>query len=251
MSTSKPDSRQLAFKPAILYLSVMDQRVVSEPAEQADRWARRKGKLQLEATDRLRSMIVAGELRPGEPLREVRLSERLGVSRTPIREALRTLAAEGMVDLLPNRSAVVAKLHSPDIGQLFDVVGVLEALAGELACARITEAEIAEIADIYSKMVNNYERCEREPYLALNHLIHRRVVEIAGSPVLLSTWQSLLPRVERGRALANLDPNRWLAAVAEHSRMLAALAARDGATLARLTREHFTNGLRYIPAGDD
>ena len=82
-------------------------------------WARRKGKLQLEATDRLRSMIVAGELRPGEPLREVRLSERLGVSRTPIREALRTLAAEGLVDLLPNRSAVVAKLHSPDIGQLF------------------------------------------------------------------------------------------------------------------------------------
>jgi DNA-binding GntR family transcriptional regulator len=211
----------------------------------------RKGKLHLEATEALRSLIVSGALRPGERLREVRLCEALGVSRTPVREALRTLAAEGMVDLLPNRSAVVAELRSPDIAQLFDVVGALEALAGELACRRVTEAEIAEIAEIYSNMVMNYERGDRAPYLELNHRIHRRVVEIAGNPVLLSTWQSLLPRVERARALANLDPGRWIAAVAEHSRMLAALAARDGATLARLTREHFDNGLRYVPTGQD
>ena len=68
------------------------------------------------------------------------------MSRTPVREALRTLAAEGLVDLLPNRSVVVVKLHTPDLDHLFDVVGALEALAAELACKRITEAEIAEIA---------------------------------------------------------------------------------------------------------
>ncbi|GLQ57655.1 hypothetical protein GCM10010862_49140 [Devosia nitrariae] len=195
-------------------------------------------------------MIVSGELPPGERLREVRICNQLGVSRTPVREAFRTLAAEGMVELLPNRSVVVAQLRSPDVEHLYQVVAALEALAGELACQRINEAEIAEIAAIHSDMVGCYERRERSAYLDLNHLIHRRVVEIASNPVLLATWESLLPRVERARAIANLEPSRWIAAVHEHSKMFAALAARDGALLARLTREHFMNGLKFVPTGD-
>src|SRR5262245_14777048 len=165
--------------------------------------SRRRGKLHAEVADRLRAMIVAGDLRPGERLREVQLCDRLHVSRTPIREALRTLAAEGMVTLLPNRSTVVAKLRAPDLEHIYMVVGALEALAGELACQRITESEVAELFDVYSKMVQSYERGERAAYLQFNHRIHRRVVEIADNPVLLASWQALLPRVERARGLAN------------------------------------------------
>jgi DNA-binding GntR family transcriptional regulator len=152
-----------------------------------------------------------------------------------------------MVELLPNRSVVVAGLRSQDTGELYEVVAALEALAGELACQRINEAQIAEIAGIHSEMLGCYERRERAAYLDLNHQIHRRIVEIAGNSVLLSTWESLVPRVERARAIANLDPSRWLAAVYEHSKMLTALARRDGSTLAQLTREHFLNGLKYVP----
>jgi DNA-binding GntR family transcriptional regulator len=244
---------QIAFEQTFAYLSMMNTNV-AEPgkwAEPSQDGEARRGRLHGVATTRLRAMIVSGELPPGSRLREVQICSQLGVSRTPVREAFRTLAAEGMVELLPNRSVIVAKLHLPDVEHLYRVVAALEALAGELACERITREEVAEIASIHSEMLGCYERRERGAYLEFNHKIHRRVVEIADNPVLFSTWKSLIPRVERARAIANLDPSRWIAAVHEHSKMLAALAARDGELLARLTREHFLNGLQFVPAGGD
>ena len=208
--------------------------------------SRRKGQLHTEAAGRLRNMILSGELPPGARLRELHLCEQLGVSRTPIREALRTLAAEGLVDLLPNRSVVVSQLHAPDIEHLFVVFGAIEALAAELACQRITEGEIAEIGRLLAEMVDCHARKERAPYMRINQQIHQRTVEIAANPVLHSVWQSLVPRVERARALPNLDTDRWTGALFEHTKMFTVLAARDGKQLAQLTREHFLNSLPFL-----
>jgi DNA-binding GntR family transcriptional regulator len=210
--------------------------------------SRRKGHLHLGAATRLRAMITSGELPPGTRLREVQLCEKLGVSRTPLREALRTLAAEGLVNQLPNRSMVVAELNAPDIEHLYRVFGAVEGLAGELACERVTEAQLAEMGRLLSRMADLHERGERGEYMRINQQIHRMVIDIAANPVLLSVWQSLAPRVERARALANLDRSRWTAALIEHTKMFAALAARDGAQLRRLASEHFLNGLPYIAA---
>lgn len=207
---------------------------------------RRRGHLHLEAAARLREMILTGELPPGARLREMQLCEQLGVSRTPVREAFRTLAAEGLVELLPNRSVLVAQLQAPDIEHLFLVFGTLEGLAAELACARVRETQLAAMGRLLSRMVDLHQKGERATYLTINQQIHRMVVDIAANPVLTATWQSLAPRVERARALANLDPGRWTAALFEHSKMFAALAARDGELLSRLTREHFMNGLPYV-----
>ena len=207
---------------------------------------RRKGQLHTEAASRLRSMILSGELPPGSRMRELQLCEQLGVSRTPVREALRTLAAEGLVELLPNRSVVVSQLHAPDLEHLFVVFGAVEGLAAELACQRITEAEIAEIGRLLAEMIDYHARKERAPYMRINQLIHQRTVEIAANPVLLSVWQSLVPRVERARALANLDTGRWTGALFEHTKMFTVLAARDGKLLAQLTREHFLNSLPFL-----
>ncbi|WP_375599105.1 GntR family transcriptional regulator [Devosia sp. Naph2] len=207
---------------------------------------RRKGQLHTEAAGRLRSMILSGELPPGSRMRELQLCEQLGVSRTPVREALRTLAAEGLVDLLPNRSVVVSQLHAPDLEHLFVVFGAVEGLAAELACQRITEAEIAEIGRLLAEMVDCHARKERAPYMRINQQIHQRTVEIAANPVLHSVWQSLVPRVERARALANLDTGRWTSALFEHTKMFTVLAARDGKQLAQLTREHFLNSLPFL-----
>ncbi len=208
--------------------------------------ARRKGQLHTEAAGRLRSMILSGELPPGSRLREIQLCEQLGVSRTPVREALRTLAAEGLVDLLPNRSVVVSQLHAPDLEHLFVVFGAVEGLAAELACQRITEGEIVEIGRLLSEMVDYHARKERAPYMRINQRIHQRTVEIAANPVLHSVWQSLVPRVERARALANLDTGRWTGALFEHTKMFTVLAARDGKLLGQLTREHFLNSLPFL-----
>jgi DNA-binding GntR family transcriptional regulator len=209
---------------------------------------RRKGHLHLGAATRLRAMITSGELPPGTRLREVQLGEKLGVSRTPLREALRTLAAEGLVNQLPNRSMVVAELNAPDIEHLYRVFGAVEGLAGELAAERITEAQLAEMGRLLSRMVELHGAGERAEYMRINQEIHRMVIDIAANPVLLSVWQSLAPRVERARALSNLDRSRWTGALIEHTRMFAALAARDGALLRRLASEHFLNGLPYIAA---
>lgn len=205
--------------------------------------APRRGQLHGNAVSALRKMILTGELVPGERLREVVLCTQLGVSRTPVREAFRTLAAEGLVKLLPNRSVVVAELDDTEIAHLYDVFGALEGLAGELACKRIGDGEIAAIASLHHEMVGLHQSGERANYLAVNHTIHRRIVEASGNPVLISMWELLLPRVERARALANLRPERWMEAVYEHARIFAALAKRDGPLLSALIREHFTNGL--------
>src|ERR1700682_2844114 len=107
---------------------------------------------------RLRDMIVEGALKPAQKVPEAELCERFGVSRTPMREALKVMAAEGLVNLLPNRGAVVAKITQQEIDELFPIMGALEALAGELACARIDERALAEIRRLHQTMVEHYNR---------------------------------------------------------------------------------------------
>jgi DNA-binding GntR family transcriptional regulator len=209
---------------------------------------KRKGKLHVGAVEALREMIVSGALAPCQKLREQELCERLGISRTPLREALRTLAAQGLVILTQNRGAEVAPLTLDDIVALFDVVGTLEALAARLACAGMSDEAIAEIGMLHYRMLRHQIRGELPDYFLLNQQIHRALIEGARNPVLLSIWEMLSARVERAKYLPNLQGGRWKAAMQEHEAMLAALIARDGETLARLMQDHFANGLATILA---
>ena len=102
---------------------------------------------------RLRDLITEGDLAPGARLNERALCERLGVSRTPLREAFRLLAADGLVTLAPNRGAIVTELSLRDVRESFDVMSGLEALSGELACRHVTDAEIAEIKALTFEML--------------------------------------------------------------------------------------------------
>lgn len=209
---------------------------------------RRKGRLHVATVETLRQMIVSGTLPPGQKLREQELCDRLGVSRTPLREALRTLAAQGLVTLSQNRGAEVAPLTLDDIAQLFDVVATLEALAARLACSTISDEEIAEIGLRHYRMRLHHARGELPEYFALNQQIHRALIEAARNPVLLDIWEMMSSRVERAKYLPNLQGERWHAAMSEHDVMLAALLARDGEALSCLLRQHFANGLATVLA---
>lgn len=209
---------------------------------------RRKGRLHVATVEALRQLIVTGELRPGQKLREQELCERLGVSRTPLREALRTLAAQGLVTLTENRGAEVAPLTLDDITALFEVVGALEALAARLACRAMSEEAIAEVGVLHYRMLLHHVRQELPAYFALNQQIHRALIEGARNPVLLAVWDMLSARVERAKYLPNLQGGRWKAAMQEHEDMLAALVARDGERLARQIEAHFANGLATVLA---
>jgi DNA-binding GntR family transcriptional regulator len=190
---------------------------------------------------RLRDLIVEGILAPGARIAERQLCESLGVSRTPLREALKVLASEGLVELLPNRGARVARLDERDVEDMFQVMGALEALAGALACAHMTEAELAEIAALHYEMLAQYTRRKLPEYFRLNQAIHAAIVAAARNPILAATYQSLAGRIRRARYLANLSEERWRNAVEEHEAILQALQARDGARLARLLEDHLRN----------
>lgn len=195
-----------------------------------------------ELVARLRDLIVEGELAPGMRLNERLLCERFGVSRTPLREAVKVLASEDLVQLLPNRGAVVTALTGNDLQFLFEVIGSLEALAGELACQRIDDAGLAEIRALHYQMVLHHTRGELPEYFRFNQQIHEKIVSAAGNPVLTATYRSLSGRLRRARYMANLKSHdRWDDAVREHGEILEYLAARDGLRLRDLLRRHLTN----------
>ncbi len=195
------------------------------------------------AADRLRDMIVEGELAPGERVREQALCDRLGVSRTPLREAMKMLAAEGLVTLQPNRGAMVSDPTPTDIADTFKVIGALEALAGELACERVKENDVAEIRVLHYQMALHQTRGELREYFRLNQRIHERLVELSGNRVLIEEHRQLGGRIRRQRFVANRSGTRWEQAMREHEEMLDALAARDGRRLADILRLHLDNKL--------
>ena len=199
-----------------------------------------------ELADRLRHMIVEGELAPGEKLSEKDLCGRFGVSRTPLREAMKVLATEGLVLLTPNRGSAVAKLTLADLDEAFPVMGALEALSGELACRHITDAEVARIRELHERMVRKYQAGALRDYFKLNEQIHQLILTAARNPTLAQMQLSLSGRVRRARYMANMSPLRWSKAVAEHEKILEALAARHGKSLAVLLKEHLANKLETV-----
>ena len=194
----------------------------------------------------LRDMIVSGELKPGDKVPEAALCVRFGVSRTPLREATKVLAAEGLLQLLPSRGAVVAKITSAEIEELFPIMGVLEGLAGELACKKASDAEIAAIRQMHDEMIGFYRRREYAPYAKLNRAIHEALFAAARSPVLTGYFNNLIIRTHAVRFIARRSIERWSEAVEDHEKMMAALEARNGRLLGELLREHLRQKIAVI-----
>jgi len=224
----------------------LDALLAGEAADGDD--ARRKGALHGGVVGRLRSLIITGQLAPGERLNERELCERLGVSRTPVREAIRTLTQEGLLQARPNRSPVVAPLDAAQVSALIEVVATIEALAGELAAARISDAGLAELGILHYTMMRHHARDELPGYFEANKAFHRRIVETSGNPVLVWIWELLALRVDRARFASNLWPTRWKKATDEHAGILKRLSARDAPATAAAMRSHVRNGLSVVVA---
>jgi DNA-binding GntR family transcriptional regulator len=188
--------------------------------------------------EQMQQMIIEGALAPGTRLNERLLCEKLGVSRTPLREALKILAALGLVELLPNRGAAVVQLSPKDIAETFEVISHLESMAGELACARITDPEIDEIRTLHSEMLECHARRDLPAYYRANQGIHDLINRAARNEVLRQIYTTVNSRVKALRFSSNSDPERWDAAVREHTLMIEALEARDGKRLAAILESH-------------
>ena len=199
-----------------------------------------------EVADRLRDLITRGDLSPGERLNERVLTERFGISRTPLREAIKILSAEGLVNLLPNRGAAVTTITLTDAEDLFQVMAVLEALAGELACQRATNADIAEVEDLHKRMRAFYAKGELADYFEFNQRIHQKIIDCAGNKELTDAYRRISVRIRRARYMANLSSPRWNEAMDEHEQILDALVRRDSARLTALLKTHLANKFEVI-----
>ena len=198
------------------------------------------------AAERLRTLIIEGELAPGARLNERELSERLGVSRTPLREAFRMLAADGLLVQLPNRGAQVVSLSREDARHAFEVMATLEGLSGELAASRVTDADIADLGALQQEMEQAHARRDLPNYYRVNRAIHDRINAIAGNPVLTHTFKTLNARLHALRFRSNLVQAKWDQAVKEHREMVEALAARDGGRLRDLLIRHVRTKQRTV-----
>lgn len=196
--------------------------------------------------ERVRALIQEGEIAAGERISERDLCARFEVSRTPLREALKVLAAEGWVRLTPNRGASAAGLTVEDMEEAFPVMGALEALAGELACANATDAEIEAVLALHHEMRARWRDGDRPAYFRLNERIHLAIAESAKNPTLAQMQRGLDGRVRRGRYQANISRKRWDQAMAEHEEIAAALSRRDGPRLATTLRRHLANKLTAL-----
>jgi DNA-binding GntR family transcriptional regulator len=192
-----------------------------------------------EVLSRLRDVIVEGRLPPGARIPERELCAEMGVSRTPLREALKVLAAEGLIDLLPNRGARVRRFTDEDVRNLFEILAALESAAGRLACSRIAEAEIAAIERLHYEMYGHYMRRDLPAYFRLNQAIHLSIVAAARNAALKETYQAFTARMRQFRYSANtIARDRWGEAMREHEQMLDALRRRNGEELASILFHH-------------
>lgn len=186
----------------------------------------------------IRDMVHAGELRPGDKIPEQALCTRFDVSRTPLREALKVLAAEGMLQLLPRRGAIVARVSAEEIDELFPIMAALESLAGELVCKRLTTEGLVRLRMLHDGMMEAYA-CGDEPrYLKNNRSFHETLVALTGNTTLNALYTRILARTRAFRFVARKRRAHWTAAIAEHRAIMDALDKRNGARLSRLLKGH-------------
>jgi DNA-binding GntR family transcriptional regulator len=201
-----------------------------------------------EAADRLRELILSSRLAPGERVNELELSEEFGISRTPLREAIKILAAEGLLETLPNHGARVAQISARELEEMIEVVAALEGSAGELACRTITDEEIAAIARDHAAMIDAYRGGDEAEYFARNRAIHNAIMAASRNGTLENLYHSMSGRIQRARYSAHKTPEQWKQAVEEHEDMMTALRARDGEGLAAVLRRHVRSKVPVIAA---
>lgn len=199
----------------------------------------KRSTLHADVVEYLRDKIISGELSAGESVPERQLSADLDISRTPLREALKVLEAEGMIKILPYRGAIVAEISPEEADEILAVLSALEQFAAIPACQKMNDSNMAYFLDTHDRMISHYEACDLSSYVKENINFHETIVVCSENATALKTYQTLNNRVLRLRYSSNLRREDWARSVSEHESMMAAIKARDGQVLARLLADHY------------
>lgn len=228
MSELAPRTRlRTRFKPARLKLSSDHSK---RPIERMS--------LHDQLVAKVREMIVNGELQAGAPLPERMLCETFGVSRTPLREAFKILANEGLIELRSHRTPVITPINRDEIANIFDIMVALDGVAGIRAATLASDADIARLDAMHERLIQLHRDAARTAYFRLNQEIHVEITRLARNPVLLNIWTTLHANIFRARAVANYDARRWTESVEEHESFMALLRLRDAPGFAAALSAH-------------
>lgn len=204
--------------------------------------------LAVQVADSLRVLILEGSLEGGEKIRERELTERFGVSRTPLREAMKILAAEGLLELIPNRGAIISKPTEAELADAFPIQAALEGIAGAQAAERATAEELTRIADLTRTLQGAFDAGDRPGYFAINQQIHDAILRASRNETLIRTHATVACKVHRARYQANLARSRWERAISEHRQIAEALLARRADEVNVLLRDHLLAKLDAVLA---
>lgn len=191
-----------------------------------------------EVVERMRDMVIEGRLTPNERINETELCRRLGVSRTPVREAIKTLASEGLIELVRNKGAIVKRLGVAEIIDMLEAVAVMERFAAKTGVERGSDDEIAAVVAMHKRMRAHFKSGDRLPYYKLNQSIHAAIVGLAHNQTIANAHETLQMRLRRIRYIGNERPTSWSGAMREHEVIIKALKQRDGDQLCAALDKH-------------
>jgi DNA-binding GntR family transcriptional regulator len=189
----------------------------------------------------LREAIINRQLEPGERMMEIQLAEEMGVSRTPVREAIRKLELEGLVVMVPRKGAYVAGLSLKEVADVFEIRRALEGLAAELAVDRITDAELENLERYLVKIADEIDRGDLNKVIETDTDFHTLLYEASRNQRLSQIINNLREHIQRFRATSLSHPGRMKEALEEHRRIVEAISSRDSETARRLAQEHIEN----------
>ena len=193
----------------------------------------------------MRSLIVESYIKPGQRVPELEISKDMGVSRTPIREALKVLASEGLVELLPLRGAVVKSFSAKDAADMLEVMGMLESFAAQKAC-QAEQKRIDHVLAMHEKMKVLYTKGKRPEYFELNQKIHDALVDMADNESLSMVHNTLSKRMRSLRYSGNSTPDHWRGALDDHELIAQALGQRDAKKMKKAVEAHFENTIKRV-----
>ncbi len=194
-----------------------------------------------EVAERLRQRIFARDLEPGSWIDELRLAEEYGISRTPLREALKVLAAEGLVTMKVRRGAYVTEVNDKDLADVYHLLSLMESDAAAEVARRASPADLKELVQLHRDL--SKAQSDREKFFALNERFHVRLLELADNRWRMQMVADLRKVMKLNRHNSLLKTGRLQDSLNEHQALMDALLARDAELAGQRMREHFANGL--------
>ncbi|MBL7205742.1 MAG: GntR family transcriptional regulator [Desulfobacteraceae bacterium] len=194
--------------------------------------------LHQEIVSQIHEMISKGVLVRGQKIDEKRLCESMGVSRTPVREALRLLKSDGLIDLIPHKGAYVSQPCIEEINDMFEVMSVLEGTCARLAVANMKGKDFKRIESLHEELEEHYRNRDYEAYLKKNHVFHIFIQELAGNKVLNDVINSLRQKILLYRQKQLYQPERFEQSIQEHGDLVEGFRKRDPVSAELLMKHH-------------